>query len=522
MPDNPDMSTSTALPSPPPLEGTNLMLGTVGVSLAMLMNTLDQSIANVSLPAIAGDLNASTEQSTWVVTAYIVANALSVLLSGWLAQRFGQVRLMVASLLLFSLSSLLCGLAPNLNMLILFRFLQGFVAGPMMVLGQPLILQSYPPAKSGQAIAAYFVTTSVGPIIGPLLGGAITDNLSWSWIFFINIPIGILAFAIVWPIYRHRESERQKLPIDGIGLALVAISVVCLQLTIEQGRDLDWFESPQIIALAVCGGIAFCFFMAWELTERHPVVDLSHFRHVSFLVGTTVVSIAFPLMVVQMVIPPIWVQHYLGYNATWAGFTMIWGGLVSVVFTFIAGRLTPHLDGRIMASIGLAAFLVACYLRTRMTSSADFVTIALPQAFIGLASGFFFVPLFSIALRDIQPGKVASAAGLMAFLRYFGTSVLTSLMVTLWERRSFHHAQHLNEGLNDFNPRYQAWLDGPAGMGGNNTVSTAVLQERILVESATLAANDLFMLSLWCVSAMLFVIWLFTPSASARPLPSRR
>lgn len=493
------------------------MLGTMGVSLAMLMNTLDQSIANVSLPAIAGDLNASAEQSTWVVTAYIVANALSVLLSGWLAQRFGQVRLMVASLLLFSFSSLLCGLAPSLNLLILCRFLQGFVAGPMMVLGQPLILQSYPPAKSGQAIAAYFVTTSVGPIIGPLLGGAITDNISWSWIFFINVPIGILAFAIVWPIYRHRESPRQRLPIDGIGLALVTLSVVCLQLTIEQGRDLDWFESPVIILLATIGGVTFCYFMAWELTERHPVVDLSHFRHASFVIGNAVIAIVFPLMVVQMVIPPIWVQRYLGYNATWAGLTMIWGGLVSMLFTFVAGRLAARLDGRLMASIGLAAFLVACYLRTRMTSGADFLSISLPQAFIGLASGFFFVPLFGIALRDIPPDKVASAAGVLAFTRYFGTSVLTSLMVTLWERRSFHHAQRLDEGISPLNPHYQDWLAGTTGMDEGGQMAAALLQQRILVESGTLGANDLFMLSLWCGSAMLALLWLLTPPAAARP-----
>src|SRR6476660_5909507 len=230
-------SAPSAPAQPAPLTGATLALGTVALSLATFMNVLDTSIANVSLPAIAGDLGVSPDQGTWVITSFGVANAISLPLTGWLTQRYGQVRLFVASVLLFVIASFLCALAPTLGLLIAFRVLQGAVAGPMIPLSQSLLLASYPRAKAGSALAIWGITTLVAPVVGPLLGGWITDNISWPWIFYINIPVGIVSAGVTWMIYRTRETPTRRLPIDGVGLGLLVLWVGALQIMLDRGND---------------------------------------------------------------------------------------------------------------------------------------------------------------------------------------------------------------------------------------------------------------------------------------------
>src|SRR5438045_111983 len=244
------MTAPAAPAAHPPLHGTPLVLGTVALSLATFMNVLDTSIANVSIPAISGDLGVSPSQGTWVITSFAVANAISVPLTGWLTQRFGPVRLFIASILLFVVASWLCGLAPSIEALIFFRVVQGAVAGPMIPLSQTLLLSSYPRAKAGTAMAMWAMTVLVAPVAGPLLGGWITDNIAWPWIFYINIPVGLGAAAVTWMIYRKRETETRKLPIDAVGLGLLVLWVGALQVMLDKGKDLDWFHSGTIIALA--------------------------------------------------------------------------------------------------------------------------------------------------------------------------------------------------------------------------------------------------------------------------------
>src|SRR5512132_3511676 len=261
--------TAGAAPATGPLHGSQLVLGTVALSLATFMNVLDSSIANVSIPAISGDLGVSPSQGTWVITSFAVANAISVPLTGWLTQRFGPVRLFTASVLLFVLASWLCGMAPNIGMLIVFRVLQGLVAGPMIPLSQTLLLASYPAAKAGTAMAMWAMTVLVAPVVGPLLGGWITDNISWPWIFYINVPVGLGAAAATWVIYKKRETPTVKLPIDGVGLGLLVIWVGALQIMLDKGKDLDWFHSGQIVILAIAAVVGLALFVVWELTDRH-------------------------------------------------------------------------------------------------------------------------------------------------------------------------------------------------------------------------------------------------------------
>src|SRR6185369_15543103 len=254
-------SPTAARAEPAPLTGATLALGTVALSLATFMNVLDTSIANVSIPAIAGDLGVSPDQGTWVITSFGVANAISLPLTGWLTQRYGQVRLFIVSVLLFVVASLLCALAPTIGLLIAFRVLQGAVAGPMIPLSQSLLLSSYPKAKAGSALAVWGITTLVAPVVGPLLGGWITDNVSWPWIFYINIPVGLAAAAVTWMIYEKRETPTRKLPIDGVGLGLLVLWVGALQIMLDKGKDLDWFGSTQISILAVAAVVGFALFL---------------------------------------------------------------------------------------------------------------------------------------------------------------------------------------------------------------------------------------------------------------------
>jgi len=306
----------------PPLTGSKLALGTIALSLATFMNVLDTSIANVSIPAIAGDLGVSPDQGTWVITSFGVANAISLPLTGWLTRRFGQVRLFTASVLLFVIASFLCALAPSLSLLILFRVLQGLVAGPMIPLSQALLLASYPKSRAGTALAMWSITTLVAPVVGPVLGGWITDNISWPWIFYINVPVGIGAAIATWAIYLRRETPTARVPVDAVGLGLLMIWVGALQVMLDKGKDLDWFNSGAIVTLACVTVVGFAVFLIWELTEEHPIVDLSLFRSRNFSVSTVAMLFAYGLFFGNVVLLPLWLQQYMGYTATLAGWVL--------------------------------------------------------------------------------------------------------------------------------------------------------------------------------------------------------
>jgi DHA2 family multidrug resistance protein len=296
---------------PPPLTGGKLAMGSLAVALATFMNVLDSSIANVAIPTISGNLGVSVDEGTWVITLFAAANAVAIPLTGWLTQRVGQIRLFVGSILLFVLSSWLCGVAPNLTFLLAARILQGAVAGPMIPLSQAILLGSYPKEKSGQALALWAMTATVGPIAGPALGGWMTDSYSWSWIFYINIPVGLFAAAVTWAIYRSRETTTRILPIDAIGLAALVTWVAALQIMLDKGKDLDWFASPVIISLAIVALLGFLFFVIWELTEANPIVDLRLFKGRNFLAGTIAISVAYAVFFANLVVLPQWMQQYL-------------------------------------------------------------------------------------------------------------------------------------------------------------------------------------------------------------------
>jgi DHA2 family multidrug resistance protein len=504
------MSSPAAPARPPalaPLKGSALVLGTLSLSLATFMNVLDSSIANVSLPSISGDLGVSISQGTWVITSFGVANAISVPLTGWLTQRFGAVRLFTLSVILFVIASVLCGLAPSIELLIAFRVLQGFVAGPMIPLSQTLLLSTYPPAKAGTALALWGVTTLVAPVAGPLLGGYITDNFTWPWIFYINIPVGIFAAGVTWSIYHKRETVIVKRPIDGVGLAMLMLWVGSLQIMLDKGKELDWFNSSTIVALAIIVVVAFAVFVAWELTDAHPVVDIRLFARRNFLFGAGTLAVAYGLFFGNVVLLPLWLQQYMGYTATSAGMALAPVGVLAILLTPIVGRNVAKWDPRWMATGAFILFSLVLWMRSNFTSETDFRTILIPTLIQGGAMAFFFIPLTTLTLAGLPPERIPAAAGLSNFVRIMFGAMGTSIATTLWDNRAtLHHTRLVEQmGLNG------SALDGAttalnqAGVSG--AAAYASINRLIDVQAFTWAADDVFIGSAVTFLFLIFTIW---------------
>ena len=503
------MASSVPAPSPPPLAGAQLVLGSIAVALATFMIVLDTSIANVAIPTIAGDLGTSIDEGTWVVTVFAAANAVSIPLTGWLTQRFGQVRLFVTSILLFVMSSWLCGMAPTLPILIAARIMQGAVAGPLIPLSQALLLGSYPKEKASTALSLWAMTAVVGPIAGPVLGGWITYDYSWSWIFYINIPVGLFAAGVTWTLYRTRETPKQRLPIDLVGLIMLVTWVGALQIMLDKGKDLDWFNSPVIVALAVVFAVVFAFFIVWELTEANPVVDLRLFKGRNFAGGTIAISVAYGVFFGNLVLLPEWMQSYLGYRSVDAGLVMAPLGVFALILTPIMGRFLPKVDARLVATVAFIGFALVFYMRTLYNTSVDTYSLVLPTLLQGIPMAMFFVPLTAIILSGVPAGKVPSAAGLSNFVRIFCGAIGTSIETTLWNNRTVLHHSQLMEQATAYNPIFSSALDSYRGLLGLDTARGYAMFESVLGnQAAMLGLDDVFKLSAVIFILIIPLIWI--------------
>lgn len=502
------MATTPVSAGHQPLEGSARLWGTIALSAATFMNVLDTSIANVSLPAIAGDLGVSPNQGTWVITSFAVANAIALPLTGWLSQRFGQVRLFVGSVILFVIASWMCGLAPNMATLIAFRALQGFVAGPMIPLSQSLLLSSYPRALAGLAMALWAMTTLLAPVMGPLLGGWITDNINWPWIFYINIPVGIVAALASWAIYHKRESVTRKLPIDTLGLALLVVWVGSLQMMLDLGKENDWFHSGLIVGLAVTAAVGFAFFLIWELTDDHPVVDLRLFKIRNFWAGTLTVSIGYGLFFGNVVLLPLWLQQFMGYTATDAGMILAPVGLMAMVLSPYVGKTIARVDPRRYVTFAFLVLALVLWMRSRFNTQADFWTIMIPTVIQGVGMAFFFIPLMTITMSGMTPERMPAASGLTNFVRITAGAMGTSISTTLWESRAaLHHAQ-LAELVNPGSPATQATLSGLAAAGLTPEQALAQINRLVDQQAFMLAVADIFYLSAGLFLLLIPLVWL--------------
>ena len=502
---------------PEPLHGLMLLLGTLALSLATFMNVLDSSIANVSIPAIAGDLGVSPNQGTWVITSFGVANAISVPLTGWLTQRFGAVKLFSASIFLFVVTSWLCGLAPSLEALVVFRIMQGLAAGPMIPLSQTLLLSSYPAAKAGTALALWGMTTLVAPVVGPLLGGWITDNMSWPWIFYINVPVGFFCLALTWFIYSKRDTPTRKLPIDSFGLVLLVLGVGCLQLMLDKGKELDWFNSTEITTLAIIAAISLVVFILWELTDEHPVVDLRLFKGRNFAFGALALSVAYGLFFGNVVLMPLWLQQWMGYTSTSAGMALAPVGVFAILLTPLVGKKLAVWDPRKMATGAFVVFAIVLWMRSQFTTQTDFAHILVPTLIQGAALAFFFIPLTTLTLSGLPPERIPAAAGLSNFVRIVAGAMGTSIATTLWESRTAMHHVHLTEMMNQSNDVFTNTLEGMRAAGMTNEQALVQINRLIDQQAFTRAADDIFLGSAVVFLLLISLIWLTKRPAPHKP-----
>ncbi|SDG25759.1 DHA2 family efflux MFS transporter permease subunit [Paraburkholderia phenazinium] len=506
------MNQSTQPAAPAPLSGGKLVLATLAVALATFMNVLDSSIANVAIPTISGNLGVSVDEGTWVITLFAAANAISIPLTGWLTQRVGQVRLFVWAILLFVLSSWLCGMAPTLPVLLAARIVQGAVAGPLIPLSQAILLGSYPKEKSSLALSLWAMTATVGPIAGPALGGWITDSYSWSWIFYINVPVGIFAAGVTWAIYRDRETPTKRLPIDKVGLLSLIAWVGSLQVMLDKGKDLDWFNSPVIIALTVFALISFVFFLIWELTEKNPIVNLRLFAGRNFLGGTVAISVAYAVFFSNLVLLPQWMQEYLNYRAVDAGLVTAPLGIFAVLLAPVIAKLMPKSDARVLATLAFVGFAGVFFMRSGYTTGVDTWTLVLPTLLQGFPTGFFFVPLTAIILSGLPAEKIPAAAGLSNFVRVFAGAVGTSLAGTGWNNRTILHHARLAEQTSIDNPTFVASLNAlHTTLGGGTQQALAFFERSLDAQAAMLGLNDIFWLSAVIFVAIIPLIWVTKP-----------
>lgn len=500
-----------------PLQGGALAMLTLVLSLATFMLVLDSTIANVAIPTIAGDLGASSSQGTWVITSFGVANAISIPITGWLAKRFGEVRLFLISTLLFVLASWLCGISHSLEMLIVFRVLQGAVAGPIIPLSQSLLLNNYPPEKRGMALAFWSMTIVVAPICGPILGGWISDNIHWGWIFFINVPIGLAVVLISWKILEGRESRISHQPVNTVGLILLALGVGALQLMLDQGRELDWFNSTEIVVLTIIAAVGLIALIIWELTDNNPVVDVSLFKSRNFTVGCVSTSLAFLVYSGTVVLIPLLLQQVYDYTATWAGLAAAPVGLLPILLAPIIGKFGNKIDMRILITVSFMVYALTFYWRAvTFEPEMTFMDVALPQFVQGLAVACFFMPLTTITLSGLPPEKMASASSLFNFLRTLAGSIGTSLTTFMWYNREAVHHSQLTEVINPYNPISQQFFQTMGSFGLSEEQTASYLARQITAQGFIIGANEIFLVSAITFISLVVLIWFAKPPFSSK------
>lgn len=493
-------------PSTAPMQGSVLWITAVSLALGTFMQVLDGSIANVSLPTIAGNLGVSSDQGTWIVTSFAVANGISVPLTGWLMQRFGVVRTFVWSVLLFTVASFLCGAAWSLTSIVGFRVLQGLVSGPLIPGSQALLVTIFPPEKRATGLAVWSMTTLVAPVCGPILGGWISDNIAWRWIFYINLPVGAICAFLCWRNLKSRETPTRKLPVDVVGLMLLATWVGALQVMLDTGKDADWFSSPLVTVLAVVAVVGFFAWLIWETTAAYPIVDLSLFRSRNFSLGVLGLSVTYAVFFGANLLLPLWLQSNLGYIATWAGLVAAPSGLVALVLTPFAARFTSRLDPRINATFAIVCFAVSFWMRSRYSPDGDFISFVAPLLIQGVAMSVFFVAFLNIYLADVTPDRMPAASGLSSFARITAGGMAASIVTTIWDRREALHQTRLADASAD--APFQGALAALQQSGMSQMQALGALGRQVENQAYAVSTVELFYASAILLVLLVPLIWI--------------
>lgn len=477
--------------------GGKLLLLNFGLGLGTFIQILDSSIANVAIPYIAGNLSVSADQGTWVITSFAASNAVVLPLTGWLSGYFGKIRLFVWAVLLFSLASFACGFSHTLTELIIFRVIQGAVAGSLIPLSQSILMENNPSDKQGAALGFWSMVVIVAPVMGPIIGGYLTEVYSWPWIFYINVPIGIISAAITWFLLKDRESEIVRHPIDWKGLLLLTIGVACIQIMLDKGKDLDWFESNIIITLTSVSIISLIYFTIWNVYQKFPIVDFSFFKLRNFTIGTIAITVGYLLYFTSAVTIPLWLQTEQNYTPFWAGVAVAPVGIVSVFFSGLVGKYMGFFDLRKITALSFFFFSMSFFFQSTFTTEVDLKTIMLARFYQGFGIIFFFLPLVQISLSEVPIKQLPSATGLFHFIRILvGSGFGTSLAIELWTRLEIFHHARLSEAI--IPKRYI--VDQAYDIAKGNR---AVLDRLVEQQAFMLSTNDLAWLAGWLFLAMI-------------------
>jgi MFS transporter, DHA2 family, multidrug resistance protein len=504
------------------------------ISIASFMVILDSAIANVALGHIAGSLSASYDEAAWVVTSFLVANAVIIPVSGWLADVFGRKRFYMISVALFTVSSLLCGLAPSLPFLIAARVLQGIGGGGLAPVEQSMMADTFPPSKRGQAFAVYGIVVIVAPILGPSLGGWITDNYSWHWVFLINGPIGVLSLILVGIyvdeppalVQRAKELRAGGLRVDFIGFFLAALFLGSLEVTLDRGQREDWFSSPMITTFAILGTLALICFIPWELTRKNPIVRIDLFKRANFAISNVFMLLVGLILLGTTQFIPQLLQEVLGYTATQAGEALTMGGIATIVIMPIAGMLSGKVDARYLITIAMTIQAIALWNMSHLNTSMTFQDAALARMIQSVGLPLMFVPISAVAYVGLKPNENNQASALMNVSRNLGGTLGISFAQTMLARQSQIHQSQYSETLNPLNPNYNQAIasisHGIMAQGlpqaAANRAAGAVLYQTLQQQVAMLSYIDIFHVMMWMVIVCLpLIIFLRPPKAGAAP-----
>ncbi len=481
----------------------NKWLVALTVMLPTLIEIIDISVVNVSLDHIRGSLSAGIDESTWSITSYLVSNAIIIPMTGWLSRYFGRKRYLIFSISLFTLSSLLCGSAWSLQSLVVFRVLQGIGGGALQPLSQAILLETFPRRQHGMAMAIFGIGIMFGPIIGPLLGGWITDNWSWHWIFFINVPIGIISILLVILfIIDPPYMKRMKMKIDYWGLFFLALGLGCLQIVLDKGEREDWFASGFIIWLSIISAVSLTLFLIIEFFAEHPVMNLRTFKNITFSTGNIIMFFAFFNLFGSIVLLPIYLQTLMGYTPTLAGMVLGPGGLATLIAMPLAGRLVTKMNPKAVLAFGIVTAAYATHLMSQFNLAADFYTIIWPRVVLGIGMGFLFIPLTTITMGSIRKEDMGNASAIYNLLRNLGGSFGVAFVTTMIARRAQFHQNHLVEHLTPFDTGYRiassqfSQLFQQRGMDAATSQHAALsgIYGQLLRHASMLSFNDAFYL----------------------------
>ena len=445
-----------------PQRFVNPWVVTVSVMLATFMEVLDTTVVNVSIPHIAGNLAATNEEGTWVVTSYLVSNAIVLPISGWLANHMGRKRLLLACVAGFTVTSLCCGLATTLTQLIIFRVLQGLTGGGLQPLAQAILLETFPKERHGHAMAAFGIGILLAPILGPTLGGWITDNYSWRWIFYLNLPVGALSLFLMnkFVFDPHYVKRGNGSRVDLWGIGFLALGIGSLQILLDTGQRKDWFSSQYIRVFAALCLFGLVALIVREMMTDHPVVDLRVLRDRSFSAGVFLISMLGFVLYASLVLLPLYLQTLMGYPAYNAGLALSPRGIGALLFTPLAGHLTTKTDPRRLLGVGIVLGSVTMFQLSGLNLNAGFWDIFWAQVLQGVALAFLFIPLMSLAMSHISPEKMGNATSIFNLMRNIGGSVGIALMTTFLARRSQVHQNHLVANVTTGSPQTLRLLQG--------------------------------------------------------------